>query len=274
MGVIRYIVELGVWGTFLLAGVMITGVSGITMLEMAVRATHYFSTGGEVTESSSISFLFQFFGFWSLVIAAGLALVWFGGRGGWRRIRAGLPSADEGVGRSLGARIGLAVVFGIAMLWGAAGFFLGIVANVEFATIGFTGTVTDAKVTAYKSTDDPYRWIVLYEFRDANGAPFTGKTLAPADDPNGPRVSDLQVTYLPADPTRNDVFAPYWVAEILFFVVSRGLVALVGAWGLFRNIVPRRDAPSEPTAPVERAANPAATTRRAAVRPSFGRRSA
>ncbi len=111
-----------------------------------------------------------------------------------------------------------------------------------------------------------------YEFHTPDGTIFKGTTLASSTNPDPPRILSLPVTYDPANPSHNDVFASWWLIDILFFVVSRGLVALVGLWGIARNIAPPRVMPAEEDDPPAAPMMPSVAPVR--QRTSFGRRGA
>ncbi len=272
MPLLRYVMDLGLrvamgvvgLGVMLFAAYTI-GMSGTIMGRMA--------QAGEV---APLWFLLQHYGFWLAVAAGGLGLLYFGVRGLVRRVQLGLPSEEEGVGKTPLSRLGSIAIYGAALCFGLYSIGVSIVPGVQMAWLVLNGVTTTATITGFVPTDDPKYWIVKYRFTTEDGQTIDDTTFEDGyEKPSTRIISSFNVTYLADNPAQHDVTEYYSHANFVLFMVLRLAIVLVGAWGVIKNIAPMlpkggSGVDQEPPAPAE----PPRAVRTAAAggRPNFGRR--
>ncbi len=239
-----------------------------------------------------LGFLVQLLGIKAGIALIGIVLLVLAIRGLIARIRAGLPSDDEAVGKSFFTRIVNALIYGAGFAFGAFSLAVSIGPGLEMASAVATGTTIEATVTGFTPGDGPRAYTASFEFT-AEGQHFTGTyPVTSTDPPTISRLPDIKVTYPPGHPDQFRVTEEYSHNSFLFFLAFRIFLVVGGLWGLSKNLSPpppaetipsprnlgptRRDpAPSPRFDPQPTRVAPASTRSVvSARRQSFGRRGA
>ena len=176
---------------------------------------------------------------------AGLVLLFFGVRGLWRRIQAGMPSEDEGRAVTSTGRLASAAVFGAGALLGLLRLTLLIYALGDQAMLAWTGVETNAVVSrkwdadwAKAGTNDPKRasHLIAFTFQTPQGATVEQETRVSAGLYHSIDVgSAVPVTYSPQDPDKFGLEFARPRAVLIDAFIWIGLIS-VGLWGVRRNL--------------------------------------
>jgi hypothetical protein len=227
-----------------------------------------------------LGFLVQHFGLYGGIAAIGVFLVVVAIRGAAARIRAGLPSDDEGVGKTPLSRALSGAVYGAGFLFGAFSLAVSIGPGTQMAMLVATGVTVDARVLGFEPSTEPRVYLMRYTFQTPDGRTITDTMpTEPTDTPPSPNLmKTVEVTYMRNDPSQHAVTRYYSHSAFVFFIVTRLGIVLVGLWGVLKNFAPMPKAPEAggPMDQPRRPSDPPARLRPspAAGRTSFGRRGA
>jgi hypothetical protein len=291
MPLLRYVIALVVRAVVGIAGLALFAYGAVYVGGSLFMLTQMWGGLSQTGDTPPISFLVQHFGLYGGIAAVGIFLMVVAIRGAIARIRAGLPTEDEGVGASPLSRMMNVVIYGAGFLFGAVTVAINIVPGTEMAMFVARGVTVEAKILGFDKTDEPGVWNARYTFTTKDGQTITDsvKTERSQSVPSTQWLKTLDLVYLESDPSQHKPLLGYSHSSFVFFIVTRLLIALVGLWGLLKNVsptpkVPESDrpdlgaratstskfAPSAPTpAPLHRS-GPSAASRRA----TFGRRGA
>lgn len=273
MPLLLFVMSLALRGIAGMAGLAISAYAGFTLYQ----SSRIISNVSQAGETPPAAFLVQHYGYYLLILAAGLALVYFAVRDMIRRIGRGLPRDEETVGRTPAARLGNIAIYGAMLCFGVYSMAVSLIPGVPMALLVLRGVTTDARITGFTATADPKHWIVKYRFTTADGRVIDDTTFEDGyETPTTQIMSHFKVTYIASNPAQHDVTEDYSHSGFVLFVVLRLAITLVGAFGLYKNIapfLPQRPGSGEPAAP----SRPAPSTPRSIVatsgtRPRFGRR--
>jgi hypothetical protein len=271
MPLLRYVIALVLRGVMGMVGIGVIAYCGFTIF-MSYQAIGNATAAGE---GPPPLFLVTHFGFYGLLALGGVGLVIAAVRGIARRIRDGLPSDDEGIGKSPLTLLINILIYGAGFCFGAYSIAVSIVPAVQMSLLVADGITTEATITGFTPTDDPKYWIVNYRFRTADGRVIEDSTFEDGyEQPTTRIMSKFRVTYIAADPSKHDVTEYFEPSQMVLSMVVRFGIALVGLWGLVRNIgplLPKRLPPVEPMAPPPSQPRMVSAT---GARAGFGRRGA
>lgn len=253
----------------------------VTMHNFAARVQEFGELGAEMAPPEPpLGFLIQLLGVKAGIAIIGLVLLFFAVRGLIARIRAGLPSDEEAVGKSLFSRVGNSLIYGAGFAFGAFSLAVSIGPGLQMATAVATGTTVEATVLGFDPGDGPRAYTANFEFT-AEGRHFTGTY--PVTSSNPPTTSllpGIKVTYPPGRPEQFQVTEEYSHSGFLFFLAFRLFLVVGGLWGLIKNLspTPPPDAVAAPRfEPRPTPSTPARAPMRTAgsgPRQTFGRRGA
>jgi hypothetical protein len=249
----------------------------------AFLLTRWWGGLAETGDTPSAGFLLQHFGLYGGIAALGLFLMFIAIRGAIARIRAGLPSDDEGVGANPMSRALNVVIYGAGFLFGAVTLAINIVPGSQVALLVAQGVTVEAKILGFDKADEEGVWIARYEFQTKSGQIVrdTVRTEPSKTTPSTDWLKTLDVVYLESDPSQHKPLLGYSHSGFVFFLVTRLAIALVGLWGLMKNLAPMPkvedfDAPSPASeqrlATASAGSLPASRVVAGMPRKSFGRR--
>jgi hypothetical protein len=233
---IRYIVAIGFYLSVGSVGLLLAGFGGYVVLEYAFNAASAALWPTGPTLWFGPLQLLQYLGFWALMAAIGIGLSAFAWIGSVRRVQLGLPSDDEGVGTSPVRRLLLGSLSAVLFIYAAWTLALGIMLSGPTAINVLTGTKVEANVVGFASLDAEERWLVEYQFT-VNGHTYEGAAKYKGDMRYPPSIKGVEVTYETSNPAHFEVTSGYSLWEFSLFVMSRGMLSLVGLWGFWRNVV-------------------------------------
>jgi hypothetical protein len=273
---LRYVMDLALRAAIGILGLCALAYAGFNM----VLSTPILARMAEAGEGAPPWFLAQHYGFHLLIAAGGIGLIVVSVRGLIGRIRMGLPTEQEGVGKTTASQLGSIVIYGAALCFGLYSIGVSIVPAVQMSWLVLNGVTTEATIIGFAPTDDPKHWIVKYKFTTANGRVITDTTFEDGyETPSTEIMSHFKVTYVAADPAEHDVTEYHSFSGLVLFMVLRLAIVLVGVWGVAKNFgamlgrrgpPPQQDAPEPPSRPL-----PSVPLRPpVSARAAFGRRGA
>lgn len=193
-----------------------------------------------------LGFLIQLLGIKAGIAIVGIVLLFFAVRGLIARIRAGLPSDDEAVGKSFFSRVLNALIYGAGFAFGAFSLAVSIGPGLQMATAVATGITVEATVLGFDAGDGPRAYTANFEFT-ADGRHFTGTYPVTSSNPPTTRLlPDIKVTYPAGRPEQFQVTEEYSHSSFLFFLAFRIFLVVGGLWGLMKNLSP--DPPADAVA--------------------------
>jgi hypothetical protein len=291
MPLLRYVIALVVRAIVGIAGLALFAYGATFVGGSLFLLTQWWGGLSQTGDTPPISFLVQHFGLYGGIAAVGIFLMVVAIRGAIARIRAGLPTEDEGVGASPLSRMLNIVIYGLGFLYGAITVAINIIPGTEMAMFVARGVTVEAKILGFDKTDEAGVWNTRYTFTTKSGQTIIDsvKTEPSQSVPSTQWLKALDVVYLESDPSQHKPLLGYSHSSFVFFIVTRLLIALVGLWGLLKNAAPTpkapaeegpdlearvmmasRFAPSAPASAVPPRPGPSADSRRA----TFGRRGA
>lgn len=241
MPLLRYFMALALRAVLGLLGLALIAYGGVHVVDSAFVLIRAWNDLAESGSTPPLSFLLQHYGLYGGLTAVGTFMIVVAIRGAIARIRAGLPSDEEGVGTTPLSRLLNIVIYGAGFCFGAFSIAVSIGPGTQMAMLVAQGVTVQAKVLSYEPTSDPQIWDMRYQFTTKSGEIITDAMLT---EPVKERPSmnlfsrGIAVTYVESDPSQHAVTNDYSHSSFVFFMVTRLAIALVGMWGLIKNISP------------------------------------
>lgn len=186
------------------------------------------------------------------ICIAGLALIVFAFFRLANRIRAGLPTEEEGAPKTEAGRIGQMVLYGAGAAFGLWGLTLGTLDILSYVALATTGQETVAEISGTRTqnrTRDgrPPGVYFDYSFQTIRGNTVSGTQLVPSSaftraNKDGGRIRLYYYIGKPADHTFPDLKNWSGLAQFMGF---RLVLLVFGAWGLRRVLAIGKIPPRE-----------------------------
>lgn len=258
MPFLRYVIALALRAVVGIAGFALAAYGGVHIVGSIWLLAQMWEELSKAGDTPPGSFLLQHYGLYGGLTAVGIFLIVIAVRGIIVRIQAGLPTEDEGVGKTPLSRAINVLLYGAGFLFGAFSLVVSIGPGTQTAMLVAQGVTVRAEVLGYEATNDSQVWNMRYRFTTGTGEIITDvmPTEPVPERPSEHLLSDgVDVTYVANDPSNHAVTHFYSHSSFVFFVITRALIAAVGVWGLIRNLSPsphpsvRASVPSAATQP-------------------------
>ena len=259
LSVLRFGISLLVHLTVTAIGAILTymGVSSIftTVLLYNLLETELPGTGITMNESlgeasgAPDGLAFDFFASmtpWLITfgtLIGGLVLLFLGGRGVWRRLRAGLPDEDEGDPKTGERRIGQTLIYGAGAAFGLFRIVLGLFDVADYALLYTSGGRAWAVIEREQDTvntpvKEPFTGMFIeYRFLTADGQEVTSQTPISYELARQVQEGDqIKVFYSLRDPQKNRLPVEFDLMAVLIHFAVMGFLAVFGLRGLWRNL--------------------------------------
>jgi len=173
----------------------------------------------------------------------GLALLFLGGRGVWRRLRAGLPDEEEGDPQTGERRIGQTLLYGAGAAFGLFRIVLGLFDVADYALLYASGGRAWAVVEREQDTvrtkvkEEFSGMFIDYRFRTADGREVVSQTPISYELARIIVEGDqIEVLYSLRDPQRNRLPMQFDLLAVVIHFAVMGVLAVFGIRGLRRNL--------------------------------------
>ena len=173
----------------------------------------------------------------------GLALLFFGGRGVWRRLRAGLPDEDEGDPRTAEGRIGHILIYGAGAAIGLLRIVIGLLDVADYAVLYTSGGRTwgvverEQDTVRTKEKETFSGMFIDVRYQTADGQEMIAQTPISYELARIVEVGDrIEVMYSLSDPQRYRLPAKFDLLGVVIDFAIMGFLAVFGIRGLRRNL--------------------------------------
>ncbi len=155
MPLLRFVMALALRGVLGVFGLALTAYGLINVVGSAFMLSAMWKGLAETGDTPPMSFLLQHYGLYGGLAAVGIFLVVLAIRGAIARIRAGLPSEDEGVGTTPVSRLVNVLIYGAGFCFGAFSMAVSVGPGTQMAMLVAQGVTVQAKVAELRCDRRP-----------------------------------------------------------------------------------------------------------------------